>query len=452
MPINFQKILSGVSIAPGTAANPTITFVSSANAGFFLKALNNIGVATSGVEVGSVDANGLWTLGAAGGTQTHVANGTLSISVASFVASFNDWTQITTPSNPASGNNRIYFKSDNKLYKLTSGGTESEVGGSSGMTNPMTTTGDVIYSSSNSGTPARLGIGPEASVLTVFNGLPIWLAAPNNPGRGLFDGGYSPTVATIDYITIDTTSNTSNFGDLTIARPGASGVSTSTRGVFCGGGASEINTMDYVTIATTGNATDFGDLLQGTRTQGACSNSTRGVMGGGTIDSGAMEYITIATTGNSTSFGNLSGTKTEIAAVSNSTRGVFSARTTTNMDYVTIATTGNATNFGSMTNSSYGQAGVCSRTRGVFACADAGSNMEYIEIATTGNSTQFGTLNAARNELGGASNSVRGVFAGGGFQSMDYITIASTGNATNFGNLSASRQYNSGLSDSHGGL
>jgi hypothetical protein len=35
---------------------------------------------------------------------------------------------ISTPSNPSSGNCKLYFKSDDKLYKLTSGGAESEVG------------------------------------------------------------------------------------------------------------------------------------------------------------------------------------------------------------------------------------------------------------------------------------------------------------------------------------
>jgi hypothetical protein len=38
-----------------------------------------------------------------------------------------------------------------------------------GMTNPMTTTGDVIYSSSGS-TPARLGIGTAGQVLSVNSG------------------------------------------------------------------------------------------------------------------------------------------------------------------------------------------------------------------------------------------------------------------------------------------
>jgi hypothetical protein len=42
-----------------------------------------------------------------------------------------------------------------------------------GMTNPMTTTGDTIYSSSGS-TPARLGIGSTGQVLTVAGGLPSW--------------------------------------------------------------------------------------------------------------------------------------------------------------------------------------------------------------------------------------------------------------------------------------
>ena len=44
---------------------------------------------------------------------------------------------------------------------------------SAGMTNPMTTTGDTIYSSSGS-TPARLGIGSTGQVLTVSGGLPAW--------------------------------------------------------------------------------------------------------------------------------------------------------------------------------------------------------------------------------------------------------------------------------------
>jgi hypothetical protein len=49
-----------------------------------------------------------------------------------------------------------------------------------GMVNPMTTTGDTIYSSSGS-TPARLGIGSTGNVLTVAGGVPTW-AAPGGAG------------------------------------------------------------------------------------------------------------------------------------------------------------------------------------------------------------------------------------------------------------------------------
>ena len=67
------------------------------------------------------------------------------------------------------------------------------------------------------------------------------------------------------------------------------------RGVFAGSGGSP-SVIDYVTIATNGNATDFGDMSAGNGGKGtACSNGSRGVM----TKSGdaTMQYITISTTG-----------------------------------------------------------------------------------------------------------------------------------------------------------
>ena len=54
---------------------------------------------------------------------------------------------------------------------------------SAGMTNPMTTTGDTIYSSSGS-TPARRAIGTTGQVLTVSGGVPVW-ATPAGGGKVL---------------------------------------------------------------------------------------------------------------------------------------------------------------------------------------------------------------------------------------------------------------------------
>jgi hypothetical protein len=69
-----------------------------------------------------------------------------------------------------------------------------------GMTNPMTTTGDTIYSSSGS-TPARLGIGSTGNVLTVSGGVPTWAAPASGGGMTLLSTtsltGASTTISSI---------------------------------------------------------------------------------------------------------------------------------------------------------------------------------------------------------------------------------------------------------------
>ena len=59
-----------------------------------------------------------------------------------------------------------------------------------GMTNPMTTTGDTIYSSSGS-TPARLGIGTAGQVLQVNSGAtaPEWATPASGGGMTLLNSG-----------------------------------------------------------------------------------------------------------------------------------------------------------------------------------------------------------------------------------------------------------------------
>ena len=74
-----------------------------------------------------------------------------------------------------------------------------------GMTNPMTTTGDMVYSSSGS-TPARLGIGSTAQVLTVAGGIPSW-ATPAGGGGGKVLQVVQGTYAT------STSNSTSTFAD-----------------------------------------------------------------------------------------------------------------------------------------------------------------------------------------------------------------------------------------------
>lgn len=63
---------------------------------------------------------------------------------------------------------------------------------------------------------------------------------PVGATRGVFGGGYTGSMSNVmDYITIDTTGNATDFGDLTVARWGCAGVSSNTRGVFGGGSTAD---------------------------------------------------------------------------------------------------------------------------------------------------------------------------------------------------------------------
>jgi hypothetical protein len=62
-----------------------------------------------------------------------------------------------------------------------------EATSSGGMTNPMTTAGDIIVGGSG-GTPQRLGIGSNGQVLTVVSGAPSW-ATPSGGGGGSISAG-----------------------------------------------------------------------------------------------------------------------------------------------------------------------------------------------------------------------------------------------------------------------
>ena len=297
-----------------------------------------------------------------------------------------------------------------------------------------------------------------------------WL--PIDPAtRGLFATGLKPSgtfISSIDYITIATTGNATNFGNLSSVRYGGSSTTSYTRGCFAGGdntAGTRQSVIDYVTIATTGNSTNFGNLTVARNQQGSgVTNLTRGVFGGtGSATTGNIaDYITIATTGNATSFGTLTVNVTDrMGGVTDFTKGCFAGgdlypnNYTSVIDYITIATTGNATNFGNLTSIRGFGDGVSNTTRGCFIGSNTSilSVIDYITIATTGNATSFGNLTQARYGVAGGVNSdVRGVFAGGnsgGYQNtMDYITIMTTGNATSFGQLNNTVFIPSGCSGS----
>lgn len=284
---------------------------------------------------------------------------------------------------------------------------------------------------------------------------------PTAGDRGVFAGGAASTNV-IEYITISTTGDAIDFGDLTLGRYSLAGTSNgfTGRGVFGGGWTAAIaNVIDYITILTPGDADDFGDLISGVLYYiSATSNGTndRGVFGGGSDGSSTdhISYITISSNSNSIDFGNLTQARHALAACSNGTnnRGVFGGGVQTGtgylstIDYITISSTGDATAFGDLTDM-VGSLAACSNganDRGIFGGGyrdPVANTIEYITISSTGNAADFGDLTSAKQLLASTSNGSnnRGVFGGGSGTDIDYITITSLGDAQDFGDLTLSR-------------
>ena len=187
---------------------------------------------------------------------------------------------------------------------------------------------------------------------------------PNNPDGSSPSGPYTRTDV-IQYITIAQTGNAIDFGDLAVARSDFDGCSNPTRGIFMAGGgpspsASErSNVIDYITIQTTGNSSDFGDLTDQLSHTRCGSNAVRGIRVTGidttpsTTALNSIDYVAIATLGNAVDFGDAASTVYSRAVSASSTRLVSACGGTpvspyniNAMDYIQIATTGNAVDFG----------------------------------------------------------------------------------------------------------
>ena len=297
--------------------------------------------------------------------------------------------------------------------------------------------------------------------------------------RGFFAAGHEgggPNVGkSIDYITIATTGDAADFGDLTDVRTYfGSAAANFTNVIFHGGSApSTSNIIDTIVEATTGDATDFGDLTVARQGNGAGCDSTRAVFWGRADPQNVMDYVTMASTGDATDFGDTVHKDTYNVAFASPTRTVKgSGSDTDNIEYATIATTGNGVDFGDLGNGHTATGGASNSTRGIFGggygtgpqTADNGGSTEidYITIATLGNSTNFGDMSAIGLYYNDAChNNIRVVFGGGSFGASpnkqasigtEYVGIATTGNTADFGDLVTERNAPSGGSCAHGGL
>jgi len=190
-------------------------------------------------------------------------------------------------------------------------------------------------------------------------------ASCSNETRGFRAGGSDAGVTynNIYYVTIASTGTFNDFGDISNPTQGRltfTGLNSSVRGVFAGGRSvpsapAETNIIDYITMSSTGNTQDFGDLTDPRRGLASACNSTRGVFAGGNVDPGStnlIDYITIATTGNAQDFGDLAVASDSMhqGLASSPTRGLFQQGNPSAIEFITIPTTGNAQDFGDTVN------------------------------------------------------------------------------------------------------
>jgi len=301
--------------------------------------------------------------------------------------------------------------------------------------------------------------------------------------RGVIMGGLSPSHPNGDnvmqFITISSTGNSTDFGDLTREKYASyGGIASRTRGIMVGGfyypGSSGTYTdeMDAITISITSDAFDFGDLVQGNRAEpGSASNETRGIIFGGTagpspiVRTNTITYVTIAQLGGGVDFGDMvgglfqnpTGTASQTRLVMGTGEG--SPANFNSLEYITIATTGNGADFGDATITASYRNACGNATRGIIAGGYAPSSnntIEYFTIPTLGNAVDFGDLNNAVGGMTAISSPTRAVFNGGRTPSeisnIDYVNIMSIGNAMDFGDLLSTVSNAASVSNGHGGL
>jgi len=346
-------------------------------------------------------------------------------------------------------------------FKVTSSEGETATGSAS----PITVTGLTNGTSYTFSVQAQNAIGFGAAS---SNSSSVSPAAP----IGMFFGGESSSnrLDTVNKVTLGTTGNATDFGNLTAALHSAAGLASTTRAITTGGSeASATNEINYKSWSSSGNFFDFGNLNVGRQGHGGCGSSTRGVSMMGDSGEASMEYITLASTGNGTDFGDSASVGGGLAtSCSSDTRGIafrggfIGSSYTNSIEYITIANTGNASDFGDMLNAmtSIGVA-ASNKTRGIHFGGyynnptEKVNVIQYITIASTGDATDFGNLAGVTFFGGACAGETRALRAGGDGRSneISYVTIASTGDSTDFGDLTYSLARRcGGTSSNHGGL
>ena len=224
------------------------------------------------------------TISGSSNTLSNIADGSLSSSylLANGTRSLTGpltQTQQTTPSNPSAGSNKLYFKSDNKLYTLNSSGTEVALGTASGsVTGPGSSTNNAIATwNGTSGTtlqntPVTIDssgnitiTGPSGNVTLAMNvpsgnvssitmqGRQSSTNATQSQIQGFFyDGTTNRNIVNLNFLNTSSSTASAAGGELQISTSGTSG--TLTQGFL----------LDQNQNFTLGSSNSTGHTINGT--------------------------------------------------------------------------------------------------------------------------------------------------------------------------------------------
>jgi len=244
--------------------------------------------------------------------------------------------------------------------------------------------------------------------------------------RGYMMGGQTPGspngVANIDTMVFSSTGNATDYGDLTQAAKFVRSISNSTRAVAnlgSIGGTGLQNVLEYINMDSTGSTVDFGDLTNIHYTGATTQSSIRGFFQGGQDSPSSPYYtnmisaITTASLGTYEDWGDLLTQKSNYqAGFGNATRGIDAGGADqpytgymNTIQYYSVVTAGNAVNFGDLSTVHENITGTSDSTRGIIASGQSGGSshnvIEYIQISTTADAKDFADLTVAR--MGGAA-------------------------------------------------
>ena len=250
--------------------------------------------------------------------------------------------------------------------------------------------------------------------------------------RGIFASGQTPSVSdVIMYTTISSSGGCNDFGSLREAMTNSNDgvLSDNTRGIILYGGPTTLpakvrqGTLDFITIPTTGNSNEFGELSVARRHTASMASPTRGVFATGKNDTTStylklIDFVIIQTQGTAVTFGEVStnGREQSVGA-GNKTRGLIAGGLENptpyqSIDFITLATEGNGQDFGDLAANRFGMSSMSNSVRATFAGGSTPDNsnvIEFVTIATAGDAVDFGDLTVARTVPQGLSDAHGGL-------------------------------------------